>query len=70
MDVDASLVGSHSEKEETKPTYKRGFGFHAPLVCSSTTALRGLVSRCTSGCGQADDYVVARESVARNCRRA
>jgi hypothetical protein len=28
VDLDATLVGSHSEKEEAAPTYKRGFGFH------------------------------------------
>ena len=28
IDVDATLVGSHSEKEQAKPTFKRGFGFH------------------------------------------
>lgn len=32
MDLDATLITSHSEnKEEAKPTYKRGFGFH-PLA--------------------------------------
>ncbi len=31
MDVDATLVTSHSEKEDAKPTYKKGFGFH-PLA--------------------------------------
>ena len=28
VDVDATLVGSHSEKEHAKPTFKRGYGFH------------------------------------------
>ena len=28
VDLDATLVGSHSEKESAAPTYKRGFGFH------------------------------------------
>src|SRR5450631_1831720 len=28
VDLDATLVGSHSEKELAAPTYKRGFGFH------------------------------------------
>jgi len=31
IDLDASLVGAHSEKEHAAPTYKRGFGFH-PLL--------------------------------------
>lgn len=28
IDLDATLVGAHSEKEHATPTYKRGFGFH------------------------------------------
>ena len=32
LDIDASLVTSHSEKEGAAPTYKRGFGFH-PMLC-------------------------------------
>ena len=32
IDIDATLVTSHSEKEQAAPTYKRGFGHH-PL-CS------------------------------------
>lgn len=32
MDVDATLVGSHSEKENAKPTFKRGLGFHPLCV--------------------------------------
>ena len=32
LDVDATLVGSHSEKENARPTFKRGFGFHPLCV--------------------------------------
>jgi hypothetical protein len=28
IDVDATLVTSHSDKQDAAPTYKRGFGFH------------------------------------------
>lgn len=28
IDIDASLITAHSEKENAKPTYKKGFGFH------------------------------------------
>ena len=28
VDLDATLVTAHSEKEDAAPTYKRGFGFH------------------------------------------
>lgn len=31
IDIDASLITAHSEKESAKPTYKKGFGFH-PLL--------------------------------------
>src|SRR5450756_3032883 len=31
IDVDATLVTAHSEKEQARPTFKRGFGFH-PLA--------------------------------------
>ncbi len=31
LDVDASLITSHSEKEQAAPTWKRGFGFHPML---------------------------------------
>lgn len=28
LDVDATLVTAHSDKEQARPTFKRGFGFH------------------------------------------
>jgi len=31
IDLDATLVTAHSEKEQAKPTFKKGFGFH-PLL--------------------------------------
>lgn len=31
IDLDATLVTAHSEKQDAAPTYKRGFGFH-PLL--------------------------------------
>lgn len=31
IDLDATLVTAHSDKEHAKPTYKRGYGFH-PLL--------------------------------------
>ena len=31
VDIDATLVTAHSEKQDAAPTYKRGFGFH-PLM--------------------------------------
>ena len=32
IDVDATLVTAHSEKEHAAPTFKRGFGFHPVLA--------------------------------------
>lgn len=33
VDIDATLVTAHSDKEHAEPTYKRGYGFHP--MCSS-----------------------------------
>lgn len=32
VDIEATLVAAHSEKESATLTYKRGFGFHHPLM--------------------------------------
>ncbi len=32
VDLDATLIGAHSEKEHATPNYKRGFGFHPMLA--------------------------------------
>ena len=32
VDLDATLVGAHSEKEGATPNFKRGFGFHPMLA--------------------------------------
>lgn len=32
LDLDATLVGAHSEKEHAAPSFKRGFGFHPMLA--------------------------------------
>lgn len=32
IDVDATLVTAHSDKEQAKPTFKKGFGFHPLCV--------------------------------------
>lgn len=38
IDIDASLVSAHSEKELASATYKRGFGFHPILAFADHTA--------------------------------
>lgn len=59
VDIDATLIGSHSEKEGAAPTYKRGFGFH-PLVAfldATGEALAGLLRPGNAGSGTAVDHV-------------
>src|SRR5215213_7707959 len=59
IDLDATLVGSHSEKEGAAPTYKRGFGFHPLLAYLDATgeALAGLLRPGNAGSGTAADHV-------------
>jgi len=59
IDIDGTLVGSHSEKEGAAPTYKRGFGFH-PLVSyldATGESLAGLLRPGNAGSGTAADHV-------------
>jgi hypothetical protein len=59
IDIDATLVGSHSEKEQAAPTYKRGFGFH-PLnayLDATGEALAGLLRPGNAGSGTAVDHI-------------
>ena len=44
VDVDATLVTAHSDKEQARPTFKRGYGFH-PL-CAFVDHPTAPVSRC------------------------
>ena len=44
VDTDATLVTAHSEKEDAKPIYKKGFGFYPRLA---------FIDRGRPGCGQA-----------------
>ncbi len=50
IDVDATLVTAHSDKEHAAPTFKRGYGHHA-LWAFATTGRTGPASRspCSSG---------------------
>jgi hypothetical protein len=59
LDLDATLVGSHSEKEGASPTYKKGFGFH-PLLCyldGTGEALAGMLRPGNAGSGTAADHI-------------
>ena len=51
IDLDATLVTSHSDKENARPTYKRGYGFH-PLTAGGTSRLRGIVDHGANGTGE------------------
>jgi hypothetical protein len=63
IDVDATLVTSHSEKEQAAPTFKRGFGFH-PLCAFLDHGPEGtgeplaiLLRRGNAGSNTVDDHV-------------
>ena len=63
IDIDATLVGSHSDKEHAAPTYKRGFGFHPLLAYLDATgeALAGVLRPGNAGSGTAADHVAVLE---------
>ena len=52
IDLDATLVTSHSDKEQARPTFKRGYGFH-PLCAFLDHGAGALGSRCSCCCGLA-----------------
>jgi hypothetical protein len=59
LDFDATLVRSHSDKEEAAPNYKRGYGFHPLLVYLDATgeALAGRLRPGNAGSNTAADHV-------------
>jgi hypothetical protein len=59
IDIDATLVGAHSDKELAAPNYKRGFGFHPLLAYLDATgeALAGLLRAGNAGSSTAVDHV-------------
>jgi hypothetical protein len=59
LDLDATLVTAHSDKEQAAGTYKHGFGFH-PLLCYEATteeALAGILRPGNAGANTACDHV-------------
>ena len=57
LDIDATLVTAHSEKEGAAPTYKRGYGFH-PLLCYlGGEPLAGMLRPGNAGANTAADHI-------------
>jgi hypothetical protein len=59
LDVDATIVICHSEKEHATPTWKRTFGYH-PLLCfldGSREALSGLLREGRAGSNTTADHI-------------
>jgi hypothetical protein len=71
IDLDATLVTAHSEKENAAPTYKKGFGFH-PLCAfadhgdtGTGEPLAALLRPGNAGSNTADDHItVTRQALA------
>jgi Transposase DDE domain group 1 len=58
LDIDATLITAHSEKEDAKGNYKGGFGFH-PLLCylaETGEPLAGLLRPGNAGSNTAADH--------------
>jgi hypothetical protein len=64
IDVDAALLGAHSEKEGAAGNFKGGFGFH-PMLCyleGSDSALDGVLRPGNAGSNTGADQVEALEA--------
>ena len=59
IDIDATLIGAHSEKEGAAGTYKRGFGFHPLLAWLDDTheALAAILRPGNAGANTAADHI-------------
>lgn len=60
LDIDGTLLNSHSEKKGAAPTYKHGFGFH-PLLCyldETGEALAGILRPGNAGSNTAADHII------------
>jgi hypothetical protein len=59
LDIDATIVLAHSEKQAAAPTWKHSFGFH-PLLCfldATGEALAGMLRPGNAGSNTAADHV-------------
>ncbi|WP_241200410.1 transposase, partial [Streptomyces sp. ADI92-24] len=66
LDIDATLITCHSEKDQAAPTYKGGFGFH-PLLCFLANTGEGMSAEAV---GQAIGYHRSRRRSSRTVRSA
>jgi Transposase DDE domain group 1 len=59
IDIDATLVTAHSEKEQAAPTFKGGFGFHPVLAFLDNTneAVAGILRPGNAGANNAADHI-------------
>jgi hypothetical protein len=59
LDVDATLVTAHSEKEQASPTFKKTFGFHPLAVwCDNTQEMvAGMLRTGKAGSNTAVDHI-------------
>ena len=59
IDVDATLITAHSEKEKAAGNYKDGFGFHPLMAYADETreALGGLLRPGNAGANTAADHM-------------
>ena len=59
IDIDATLITAHSEKDGAAGTFKRGFGFHPLLAYLDDTreALAGVLRPGNAGANTASDHV-------------
>jgi hypothetical protein len=59
IDIDATLISAHSEKEQAAGTYKHGFGFHPLLAYEAGTeeALAGILRPGNAGANTASDQI-------------
>jgi hypothetical protein len=59
IDLDATLVTAHSEKQDAAPNYKGGFGYHPMLAYLDNTseALAGILRPGNAGANDAADHL-------------
>ena len=72
VDIDATLITAHSEKDGAAGTFKRGFGFHPLLAYLDQTreALAGVLRPGNAGANTASDHIAIVDLVLEQLPRA